>query len=50
MLFGVVGIIYANDARYPSSIGTWWGVVTLFVGIAYIVVAEVSARSEASEP
>ena len=50
MLFGVVGLLYADDVRYPSSIGAWWGVVTLFVGIAYIVVAEVSGRRETVAP
>ena len=44
MVFGVVGIVYADDVRYPSSIGSLWGVVVLFVGLIYIVVAEASAR------
>jgi protein-S-isoprenylcysteine O-methyltransferase Ste14 len=45
MLFGVVGITYADDRLYPSSIGSLWGVLALFVGLAYLVVAEVSTRT-----
>jgi hypothetical protein len=47
MLFGLAGIIFSDDARYPSSIGTLRGVLVLFVGLVYIVVAEVSDRAEA---
>jgi hypothetical protein len=47
MLFGLAGIIFSDDLRYPSSIGTLWGVLVLFVGLVYIVVAEVSGRAEA---
>jgi hypothetical protein len=46
MLFGLAGIIFSDDLRYPSSIGTLWGVLVLFVGLVYIVVAEVSGRAE----
>jgi hypothetical protein len=46
MLFGVVGITYADDRLYPSSIGSLWGVLALFVGLAYLVVAEVSTRAQ----
>lgn len=44
MLFGLTGIAYASDLRYPSSIGTAWGVGVLFVGLVYIVVGEVTAQ------
>lgn len=47
MLFGLAGIIFSDAVRYPSSIGTLWGVLVLFVGLVYIVVAEVSGRAEA---
>jgi hypothetical protein len=46
MWFGAAGVIFADDVRYPSSVGTLWGILTLFVGLVYIVVGEVSARSE----
>jgi len=46
MLFGLAGIIFSDAARYPSSIGTLWGVLVLFVGLVYIVVAEVSGAAE----
>jgi hypothetical protein len=49
MIFGVVGIVYADAARYPSSIGSLWGVLALFGGLVYIVVAEVSGRPAAAE-
>lgn len=45
MLVGVTGIVYADDVRYPSSIGTWWGVIALFAGIVYIAIAEISDRA-----
>ena len=48
MVFGLVGLLYADDVRYPSSIGTWWGVLALFAGLVYIAVAEISARAEGS--
>jgi hypothetical protein len=47
MLFGLAGIIFSDAVRYPSSIGTLWGVLVLFVGLVYIVVAEVNRRAEA---
>lgn len=47
MLFGAMGIVFSDDLRYPSTIGTLWGVLVLFVGLVYIVVAEVSARADA---
>jgi energy-coupling factor transporter transmembrane protein EcfT len=46
MLFGLAGIIFSDAVRYPSSIGTLWGVGVFFVGLVYIVVAEVSGREE----
>ena len=45
MLFGLAGIIFSDAARYPSSIGTLWGVGVFFVGLVYIVVAEVSSSA-----
>jgi len=46
MLFGLAGIIFSDAVRYPSSIGTLWGVLVFFVGLVYIVVAEVNRRAE----
>src|SRR5262249_52127521 len=43
MLFGLAGIIFSDAVRYPSSVGTLWGVGVFFVGLVYIVVAEVSS-------
>jgi hypothetical protein len=48
MLLGLTAIVFADDVRYPSSFGTWWGVLTLFVGLVYIVVGEVSGREAAT--
>ena len=47
MLFGAAGVIFADDARYPSSVGTLWGLVFVFAGIVYIAVAEISDRARA---
>jgi hypothetical protein len=47
MLFGLAGITFSDAVRYPSSIGTLWGVGVFFVGLVYIVVAEVSSRADA---
>jgi energy-coupling factor transporter transmembrane protein EcfT len=47
MLFGLAGIIFSDAARYPSSVGTLWGVGVLFVGLVYIVVAEISSGPQA---
>jgi|1186.fasta_scaffold01281_3 hypothetical protein len=47
MLFGLAGIIFSDDVRYPSSIGTLWAVLVLFAGLVYIAVAEVSSRADA---
>ncbi len=47
MLFGLAGITFSDAVRYPSSVGTLWGVGVFFVGLVYIVVAEVSSRAEA---
>jgi energy-coupling factor transporter transmembrane protein EcfT len=49
MLFGLAGIIFSDAVRYPSSIGTLWGVGVFFVGLVYIVVAEVSDRADTDE-
>jgi len=46
MLFGLAGIVFADDLVYPSSIGTLWGIGVLFVGIVYIVVGEVTATGK----
>jgi len=48
MLFGLAGIIFSDAVRYPSSIGTLWGVGVFFVGLVYIVVAEVSSSAAAA--
>jgi len=48
MLFGLAGIIFSDAVRYPSSIGTLWGVGVFFVGLVYIVVAEVSSSADAA--
>jgi hypothetical protein len=49
MLVGVTGMVYADDVRYPSSIGTWWGVIALFAGIVYIAIAEISGGAAPSD-
>jgi hypothetical protein len=50
MLVGLTAIVYSDEVRYPSSLGTWWGVLTLFVGLVYIGVGEVSGRAPAGQP
>jgi hypothetical protein len=45
MLFGAMGMIFSDSLRYPSSIGTLWGLLVLFVGLVYIGVAEVADRA-----
>jgi hypothetical protein len=50
MLLGLTGIVYADVVRYPSSIGTAWGVLTMFVGLVYIVVGEVGDRAAVGAP
>jgi len=47
MLFGAMGMLFSDSARYPSSIGTLWGLLVLFAGLVYIGVAEVSDRAAA---
>jgi hypothetical protein len=47
MLFGAAGVIFADDVRYPSSIGTLWGLLVVFAGIVYIAVAEIADRAPA---
>jgi hypothetical protein len=49
MLVGVTGVVYADDVRYPSSIGAWWGVIALFAGIVYIAIAEISGGAAPSD-
>jgi hypothetical protein len=44
MLFGLAGVIFADDLLYPSSIGALWGIGVLFVGLVYIIVGEVTTR------
>ena len=44
MLFGLTGIVYSDDVRYPSSFGVAWGVLVLFLGLVYIAVGELSGR------
>jgi hypothetical protein len=50
MLFGAAGVIFADDLRYPSSVGTPWGLLVVFAGLVYIVVAEVADRAAAEAP
>jgi len=50
MLLGLTAIVYADVVRYPSSFGTWWGVITLFAGLVYIGVGEVTRRVAAETP
>jgi hypothetical protein len=45
MMFGAVGVIFSDDVRYPSTVGTLWGVVILFAGIVFIAVAELADRA-----
>jgi len=40
--------VIAAIPAYPSSIGSRWGVLALFVGLVYIVVAEATGRSAAA--
>jgi hypothetical protein len=47
MLFGAAGVIFSDDVRYPSSMGTLWGLIVLFAGLVYIAVAEVADRAPA---
>lgn len=47
MLFGAMGMLFSDSVRYPSSIGTLWGLLVLFAGLVYIGVAEVSDRAAA---
>ena len=47
MLFGAMGILFSDSVRYPSSIGTLWGLLVLFAGLVYIGVAEVADRAAA---
>ena len=47
MLFGAMGIVFSDTVRYPSSIGTSWGLLVLFAGFVYIGVAEVADRAAA---
>jgi hypothetical protein len=45
MVFGAAGVIFADDVRYPSSVGTLWGLVILFAGLVFIAVAEIADRA-----
>jgi len=47
MIFGAAGVIFSDDVRYPSSIGTLWGLVVLFAGLVFIAVAEIADRAPA---
>jgi len=49
MLFGLAGIFFSDAERYPSSLGALWGFGCFFVGLVYLVVAEVSSRAEGAE-
>ena len=45
MVFGAAGVIFSDDVRYPSTVGTLWGLVILFAGLVFIAVAEIADRS-----
>jgi hypothetical protein len=47
MIFGAAGVIFSDDLRYPSSVGTLWGLVILFAGLVFIAVAEIVDRVSA---
>lgn len=50
MLFGAAGVIFSDEVRYPSSIGTLWGLIVLFAGLVYIAVAEIADRATVEAP
>jgi hypothetical protein len=45
MIFGAAGVIFADDVRYPSSVGALWGLVIVFAGLVFIAVAEIADRA-----
>lgn len=47
MLFGAVGVIFSDEMRYPSTVGTLWGLIVLFAGLVFIAVAEIADRAPA---
>jgi hypothetical protein len=49
MLFGAAGVIFADAGLYPSSTGTSWGLLVVFIGLVYIAVAEISDRTRVVE-
>jgi hypothetical protein len=50
MIFGAAGVIFSDGMRYPSSVGTLWGLVILFAGLVFIAVAEIADRTPAEAP
>jgi hypothetical protein len=48
MLFGLTGLVYADATRYPSTLGAGWGVLTMFLGLVYIAIGEISSRQESN--
>jgi len=50
MLFGAAGVIFADEVRYPSTVGTLWGLLVVFAGLVAIAVAELADRARAEAP
>jgi hypothetical protein len=50
MLFGAAGVIFSDEVRYPSTVGTLWGPIVLFAGLVYIAVAEIADRATVEAP
>jgi hypothetical protein len=50
MIFGAAGVIFSDEVRYPSTVGTLWGLVILFAALVFIAVAEIAARAEPALP
>jgi hypothetical protein len=50
MIFGAAGVIFSDEVRYPSTVGTLWGLVVLFAGLVFIAVAETADRAPAEAP
>jgi hypothetical protein len=50
MVFGAAGVIFSDEVRYPSTVGTLWGLIVLFAGLVFIAVAELADRAPAEAP
>jgi hypothetical protein len=50
MMFGAAAVVFSDEARYPSTLGTLWGLLVVFAGLVYIVVAEVMDRAPSEVP